>query len=80
MGVVPCPTKVAYRIRFVRGLRLNEAGEYEDQRVEKLALRQSQLFDELDSLDRELERLAKEAGVDTDGELQDASDSVNTEG
>lgn len=56
--VPSCPTNVACRIRFVRGLALNTEGEYEDSRVMEIAKKQEALYKAIEDLDRELERIS----------------------
>ena len=47
----PISTDLAYRLRYERGLYLQEDREYENERIKEIAIKQNKLIKEFNELD-----------------------------
>jgi hypothetical protein len=51
---------LAKRLRYERGLMLPEGAEYSAPRLKEIAVRQRELFEEIQKLDEEIKQLAED--------------------
>lgn len=49
--------ELAYRMRYESGYALPDKAEYSNPRLKEIAIREQQLFDELDKLDKEIKEI-----------------------